>query len=260
MSNEHIISSIICILAVDGKIEHQEIQFLYDICKRLQVSNPSDIEIFEHVKKGQGRVNIPSTPDEQIKLFTLLTQAAWSDGILTPEEQKALEAVAVKMGISVNGAQEILETYRPTKAEVKQLHGQFVIQEQKSEAYLHSQQESLETSVNQSKQDNKNALPSSSHQSDSKDQNKCVGRKWYDRGVVVFIVMGVFWPVGMYALWKSSLFSKGVKIFATIIIVIPILLSFGQDNIPYEYWLIDVGVVGLIALIVSRTGRPYKGC
>ena len=50
--------------------------------------------------------------------------------------------------------------------------------------------------------------------------------KWYDKKALVIILLVIFFPVGLYALWKSNRFSKMSKGIITAV-VIAILLIFG---------------------------------
>lgn len=242
MSNEDIIRSVIWILAIDGKIEQQEKQFLTDLCKRLNISNTIAIEIFEQVKKGQGRIYIPTLPDEQKTLFTLLIQAAWSDGSIAPKELKALEAIAIKVGISVNDVKNIIEAYRsPLNKSSK----------------IYSQQESAGILAKQSQQNSNSDVPPVIPDNQANIKNESIEHKWYNNRIIIFILMIVFWPVGMYALWKSSVFSKSVKIFFTIPVLIFSMLL-GNEMIPGWVYFISVAIVGMIALIISAINKPYK--
>jgi hypothetical protein len=43
-------------------------------------------------------------------------------------------------------------------------------------------------------------------------------KKWYDNTWLVILICIVFFPVGLYALWKNQSISKGWKIGITIVI------------------------------------------
>lgn len=59
------------------------------------------------------------------------------------------------------------------------------------------------------------------------EQNKT---KWYDNKVLTNILLILFFPVGLYALWKSNTIAKWWKITATIIIALIVLANLGDDK------------------------------
>jgi hypothetical protein len=42
--------------------------------------------------------------------------------------------------------------------------------------------------------------------------------KWYDNKLVVYLLILLFFPVGLYALWKNNATSKGTKIIVTVLV------------------------------------------
>ena len=54
--------------------------------------------------------------------------------------------------------------------------------------------------------------------------------KWYDKTWLVILLCIVFFPVGLYALWKNQTISKGWKIGVTILIAIIVLAQLGKDD------------------------------
>ena len=54
-------------------------------------------------------------------------------------------------------------------------------------------------------------------------------KKWYDYNAVVIILCLIFFPVGLYGLWKGNM-SKGVKIGLTVVISIFVLAAVGNDK------------------------------
>lgn len=54
-------------------------------------------------------------------------------------------------------------------------------------------------------------------------------RRWYDNAVLANILLVVFFPVGLYALWKSRSIAKWWKVTATIIIALIVLGQVGKD-------------------------------
>ena len=59
------------------------------------------------------------------------------------------------------------------------------------------------------------------------NQNK---NAWYENKVLVVVLCIVFFPVGLYALWKNSTIAKGWKIAVTVIIAAIILANLGDKK------------------------------
>lgn len=55
-------------------------------------------------------------------------------------------------------------------------------------------------------------------------------KKWYDKTWVVVVLCIVFFPVGLYALWKNSLIKTGWKIAVTIIIGLIVIANIGGND------------------------------
>ena len=56
-----------------------------------------------------------------------------------------------------------------------------------------------------------------------------VKSKWYDNKGTVFLLLFVFFPAGLYALWKNSKFSMISKVVLTAIVIILIVI-FSQES------------------------------
>lgn len=52
--------------------------------------------------------------------------------------------------------------------------------------------------------------------------------KWYDKTWLVIVLCIVFFPVGLYALWKNQSISKGWKIGMTVVIALMVLAQLGK--------------------------------
>lgn len=62
-------------------------------------------------------------------------------------------------------------------------------------------------------------------------KNTSAEKKWYDNTWLVIILCIVFFPVGVYALWKNQSISKGWKIGVTVLIAIILIVNFSDfDN------------------------------
>ncbi|HQO90635.1 MAG TPA: hypothetical protein PKX72_12000, partial [Chitinophagales bacterium] len=53
---------------------------------------------------------------------------------------------------------------------------------------------------------------------------------WYEKKWIVALLCIVFFPVGLYALWKNSEISKGWKIGVTVLIVLIVIASIGEKD------------------------------
>lgn len=84
------------------------------------------------------------------------------------------------------------------------------------------------------------------------NDNETGKRIWYDNKALIIILLILFFPVGLYALWKNKHFSKPVKIGVTVLIAILAIVSIATEeetttaptksvvNLPaYEIWKQD---------------------
>lgn len=55
-------------------------------------------------------------------------------------------------------------------------------------------------------------------------------KKWYDNKAVVIILLVVFFPVGLYALWKSKSFSTMTKGIITGVVFLLLIVAGAQDD------------------------------
>ena len=61
-------------------------------------------------------------------------------------------------------------------------------------------------------------------------ENTSTQQKWYDKTWLVILLCVIFFPVGLYALWKNQPISKGWKIGVTIIIALIVISQLGKNN------------------------------
>ncbi len=113
MTNDELIQSVVCMLAIDRKIDDSEAQFLNSLCKHLGVSQKIVELAIKKAKQGKGRVHIPDEPAERKRLFKFLVQAATADGKVVHQEQKILDAVAAKFGIPNQEVEEAIRIWLP---------------------------------------------------------------------------------------------------------------------------------------------------
>ena len=100
MKNEELIRSVVCLLAIDGEMDQEEMQFLQALSKRLRVSSNVVKEALEQVRKGKGRVHVSDDLADKVLILDTLTQAALANRQIAPRERQVLNTVATKMGFS----------------------------------------------------------------------------------------------------------------------------------------------------------------
>jgi hypothetical protein len=66
--------------------------------------------------------------------------------------------------------------------------------------------------------------------SNSMDYNNSNSNSWYEKTWLVVILCILFFPVGLYALWKNSSISKGWKIGVTAIIALIVIANLGDKD------------------------------
>lgn len=69
-----------------------------------------------------------------------------------------------------------------------------------------------------------------SQNSNSMENNNSNSNAWYEKTWLVVILCIIFFPVGLYALWKNSSISKGWKIGVTALISIIVLANLGGND------------------------------
>lgn len=55
-------------------------------------------------------------------------------------------------------------------------------------------------------------------------------KKWYDNKVLANLLLVFFFPVGLYAIWKSNTIAKWWKVTATILIALIVVANIGEDK------------------------------
>lgn len=61
-------------------------------------------------------------------------------------------------------------------------------------------------------------------------ENSTTTSKWYDKTWLVIVLCIIFFPVGLYALWKNQSIAKGWKIGITVVIALIVIASLGDDK------------------------------
>ncbi len=111
MKPEEIIRAATYMLAVDGKIDAVEAQFLQQLCRRLNVPEQFIQTAIAQMQAGNVTLTLPNTPEEQIRLFDLLAQAAAADGQIAPQELNRLQALATKIGLPEHAVNSTLQRH-----------------------------------------------------------------------------------------------------------------------------------------------------
>lgn len=62
------------------------------------------------------------------------------------------------------------------------------------------------------------------------EHNNSKSNTWYEKTWLVIILCVIFFPVGLYALWKNTTIAKGWKIGVTIVITILFIASLTDDK------------------------------
>jgi len=61
-------------------------------------------------------------------------------------------------------------------------------------------------------------------------ENQQIDKKWYDNKFITHLLLVIFFPVGLYALWKSRTIAKWWKITATVIIGLIVIANLGDNE------------------------------
>jgi uncharacterized tellurite resistance protein B-like protein len=109
MTNEQILESVICLLAVDGDVCELEMQFFRDVCKRLDVSKESAEAVLTKARQGKGRIYLPEKDADKKRLIYFLVQAVVVDKKVAPVELKVLGAVVGKLGLSKTDVERYIQ-------------------------------------------------------------------------------------------------------------------------------------------------------
>ena len=94
----------------------------------------------------------------------------------------------------------------------------------------------LSSSTSQSNQNTANSETANSNQQTQNFQqntnmeNQQIDKKWYDNKFITHLLLVVFFPVGLYALWKSRTIAKWWKITATVIIGLIVIAKLGDSD------------------------------
>ena len=99
MKNEDILQAILAVLAIDGTLAQQELQFFDTMCRKLELSLEKRRDLLDRVAQGKGCISIPDGKEERKELLTYMLQAAFSDGEIALEEKRIIQSAAHKMGI-----------------------------------------------------------------------------------------------------------------------------------------------------------------
>lgn len=65
---------------------------------------------------------------------------------------------------------------------------------------------------------------------DMNTENQQIDKKWYDNKFITHLLLVIFFPVGLYALWQSRTIAKWWKITATILIGLIVIANLGGND------------------------------
>jgi|AntAceMinimDraft_5_1070358.scaffolds.fasta_scaffold36148_1 hypothetical protein len=94
----------------------------------------------------------------------------------------------------------------------------------------------LSSSTSQQNQNTANSETTNSNQQTQNFQqntnmeNQQIDKKWYDNKFITHLLLVIFFPVGLYALWKSRTIAKWWKITATVLISLIVIANLGDDG------------------------------
>lgn len=93
------IRAVAAVLAADGKIGEDEMDFLERIAKGLAVPPDAVESVLDEVRNGELTLEFPEDVGERKSFFNVMLDAARADGEVAPKEQKLLELVASRLGV-----------------------------------------------------------------------------------------------------------------------------------------------------------------
>lgn len=108
MTNQELLCSILSLSAIDGSLNQRELEYFDQVCSRIGASPEEKNMALEKARQGKGSIYLPQDDVIKKRLVYFLLQAAVSDGPVTPEEQKVLDAVVARLGISKNYVERFL--------------------------------------------------------------------------------------------------------------------------------------------------------
>lgn len=111
MKPEDIIRAVTYMLAVDGKIDPLELRFARALCRRLNVPEEFIQTALAQMQAGKMTLALPEKPEERIRLFNFLAEAAAANGVIAPQELAALKAFAAKIGLPEQAVAAALERH-----------------------------------------------------------------------------------------------------------------------------------------------------
>lgn len=97
---------------------------------------------------------------------------------------------------------------------------------------LSNSQQTTETTENEKSSFNKsnNLTTQNSNLMEQNNNNNNNSNAWYEKTWLVILLCVIFFPVGLYALWKNSTIGKGWKIGVTVIIALIVIANLGDND------------------------------
>ena len=98
--NQDTMRTIVAVLAADGKIGDEELGFLERVAKGLGMPPDAAGSALDEVCEGEMTLEFPEDVVERKRLFDMLVAAARADGDVAPSEERLLELVASRLGVT----------------------------------------------------------------------------------------------------------------------------------------------------------------
>lgn len=92
-TKEYAINNIMCIIAADGKMSIEELQFLEEFATKMKFNKKAKSGIIAAAKQNRLRLAFPEEQKAKEKIYELMVEAAKADGVIQPQEQMILDHV-----------------------------------------------------------------------------------------------------------------------------------------------------------------------
>lgn len=102
--------SIVAVLAADRRIAPEEKAFLRRAADRLGASEADFDRALDAQARHEAKIDIPLDPRRRSGFIRTLIEAAKSDGILHPAEQKLIGAVAMRVGFPLEELAKLIKS------------------------------------------------------------------------------------------------------------------------------------------------------
>lgn len=91
--------------AVDGQLHRREYDFLWLVAQELNI----DLAVFNDLFHQEHSIQIIKSEFQRIQQFYRLALIMYCDGILHEKEAKAIQQIAIEMGLNPNATKRVLD-------------------------------------------------------------------------------------------------------------------------------------------------------